>query len=98
MAVFTIDQAYRIKSNRSLLRQPVAALANSSEDGVESLEVCCECSAQHCNATLLVLRSDYERLVPEHRQVLVALGHEMDSPVHVILRAEAYEIVELWHP
>lgn len=102
MAVFTVDQAYRIKSNRSLLSQPVTAPADaapvSSEDGVESLEIHCECSAQHCTATLVVLRSDYEPLRPEHRQLLVAVGHELDSPVHISLRTETYELVEPWRP
>jgi len=91
MSVFTVDQAYRIKSNRSLLTETVPAPAGS-------LEVHCECSAQHCTATVVVLRSDYERLRPEHRQLLVALGHETDSPVNVIRRAETYELVEAWRP
>lgn len=97
---FTVDQAYRIKSNRLLLRQPVAALADaaavSSEDGGKSLEVSCECSADHCTARLVVPRSAYERLRPERRQLLVAVDHEMDSPVHVTLRTGTYELVEPW--
>ena len=102
MAVFTVDQAYRIKSNRLLLSRSVAAPAHaapvSREDGAESLEIHCECSAEHCSATLVVLRSDYERLRPERRQLLVALGHELDSPIHVSLRTETYELVEPWMP
>jgi hypothetical protein len=94
--VFTVDQAYRIKSNRSLLTERVHA--RPRDDGSGLLEIHCECSAQHCTATLVVLRSDYERLRPEHRQLLVALGHEMDSPVNVIGRAETYELVEAWRP
>ncbi len=83
--VFTVDQAYRIKTNRALLTRPAAD---------EWLEMSCECSAQHCSATLVVLRSDYERLRPEHRQLLVAVGHELDSPLRVTLRTETYEAVE----
>jgi hypothetical protein len=97
--VFTVDQAYRIKSNRALLTRPVAAIVGatsvSSDGGGEWLEVDCECSAQHCGATLVVLRGDYERLRPERRELLVAVDHELDSPVRVILRTDAYELVEL---
>ena len=82
--VFAVDQAYRIKSNRALLTQPVA----------EWLEMDCECSAEHCGATLVVLRGDYERLRPERRELLVAVDHELESPVHVILRTDAYEVEE----
>jgi hypothetical protein len=100
--VFTVDQAYRINRNRQLLRQPVAAVAGGavapSEDGIEALEIYCECSAEHCVATLLVLRRDYERLRPEQRQLLVAVDHELDSPVHVTLRTATYEILDPWRP
>ena len=100
--MFTVDQAYRINSNRRLLRQPVAALAGgapaSREERVDSLEIHCECSAEHCAATLLVPRRDYEQLRPEHRQLLVAVGHEMDSPVYVTMRTDTYEILEPWRP
>ena len=95
--VFTVDQAYRIKSNRALLRRPVAAVigvTSVSSDG-EWLEMGCECSAQHCGATLVVPRGDYEQLRPERRELLVAVDHELDTPVRVILRTDAYELVEL---
>ncbi len=96
--VFTVDQAYRIKTNRALLTRPAAVGAGhdsvSSNAGDDWLEMNCECSAQHCSATLVVLRSDYERLRPEHRQLLVAVGHELDSPLRVTLRTETYEAVE----
>jgi hypothetical protein len=96
--VFTVDQAYRITNNRSLLVQPITALVDalsvSSNDGGETLEIYCECSADHCTATLVVRRSDYERLRPERRQLLVAVDHEMDAPVYVRLRTETYELVE----
>src|SRR4051812_24681181 len=102
MAVFTVDQAYRIKRNRLLLARSVAAPVHASPvadaNGAESLEIHCECSAAHCTATLVVLRSDYERLRPERRQLLVALGHELDSPIQVNLRTETYELVEPWPP
>jgi hypothetical protein len=98
--VFTVDQAYRITNNRSRLTQPTTTLAHAPsitiEDGDESLEVYCECSADTCTATLVVRRSDYERLRPELRQLLVAAGHEMDAPVYVTLRTETYELVEPW--
>ena len=98
--IFTVDQAYRITNNRSLLTQPPTTLADAPsitiEDGGESLEIYCECSADTCTATLVVRRSDYEWLRPELRQLLVAAGHELDSPVHVRRRTEAYEIVEAW--
>ena len=96
--VFTVDQAYRITNNRSLLMQPITAVANAPsitiEDGGETLEIYCECSADTCTATLVVRRSDYERLRPERRQLLVAVGHETDAPVYVRLRTETYELVE----
>lgn len=102
MLVFTVDQAYRINRNRQLLRQPVTAVVGgapaSSGDEVEALEVYCECSAEHCAATLLVLRRDYEHLKPEHRQLLVAVDHELDSPVHVMLRTDTYEILSPRRP
>jgi hypothetical protein len=103
VAVFTVDQAYRIKSNRSLLNQPGPALAGSanipSDTGAERLEVLCECSAPHCNATLAVLRSDYARLRPERRQLAVAVGHELEFwPIRVTLKSETYELVEPWQP
>jgi hypothetical protein len=95
--VFTVDQAYRITNNRSLL-QPITALADarsgSRNASGETLEIYCECSADTCTATLVVRRSDYERLRPERRQLLVALGHETDAPVYVRLRTETYELVE----
>jgi hypothetical protein len=98
--VFTVDQAYRITNNRLRLTRPIATLADapsvSREDSGESLEIYCECSADHCTATLVVRRSDYERLRPEHRQLLVAAGHEMDTPVCVTRRTETYELVEPW--
>jgi hypothetical protein len=98
--VFTVDQAYRITSNRLLLTQPIAAVADapsvSREDRSNSLEIYCECSADHCTATVVVRRGDYERLRPEHRQLLVAVGHEVDTPVNVIRRTETYELVEPW--
>ncbi len=96
--VFTADQAYRIRNNRSHLTRPITTLAEapsvSSEAAGESLEVYCECSADTCTATLVVRRSDYEPLRPELRQLLVAVDHELDSPVHVRRRTNAYEIVE----
>jgi hypothetical protein len=103
VAVFTVDQAYRIKSNRSLLTQPALTLAGSaavpSDTEAERIEVLCECSAPHCNATLAVLRSDYARLRPERRQLAVAVGHELESwPVRVTLNTETYELVEPWQP
>ena len=98
--IFSVDQAYRITNNRSRLTQPVTALADAPsitiEDGGEPLEIYCECSADHCTAILVVRRSDYERLRPEHRQLLVAVGHEMDTPVCVTRRTETYELVEPW--
>lgn len=98
--VFSGGQAYRIKRNRLLLRQPVSAIAVAGpgwgEDGVELLDVNCECSADDCDAKLMVPRSDFEQLMPEQRQLLIAIGHELDSPVHVSRRTEVYEIVELW--
>ena len=100
--MFTVDQAYRINKNRALLVRPIAALAGgapvSSEDGVEVLQISCECSADHCTGTLVVRRDDYEWLKPERRQLLVAAGHETDTPVQVMLRTETYEIVEPWGP
>ena len=102
MAVLTVDQAYRIKSNRALLTQPVAALAGApvaSEEDAQQLEVNCECAAQHCNVTLVVPRSDYERLRPERRQFVVAVDHELDfAPVRIFQRTEKYEFVEPWQP
>ncbi|MGZ4395112.1 MAG: hypothetical protein ACXVZ2_07105 [Gaiellaceae bacterium] len=102
MAVFTVDQAYRIKSNRALLVQSIAAVAASasvSSDGNDVwLEMHCECSAEHCNGTVLILRDDYEKLSPKLHQRLVAIDHELDSPVRVILRSDAYEVVEPWRP
>ena len=99
VAVFTVDQAYRIKSNRALLAQSIAESASASSDGNDVwLEMHCECSAEHCNGTLLVLRDDYERLSPKPLQRLVAIEHESDSPVRVILRSDAYEVVESWRP
>jgi hypothetical protein len=101
MAVFTVDQAYRIKSNRALLAQSVAAVAGNaaaSGDGGDELEMHCECSAEHCSGTLVVLREDYERLRPKHHQRLVAVDHELDSPVRIIVRTDAYEVVEPWRP
>lgn len=95
--VFTVNQACRITNNRSLLMQPIAALADAgsvSSNDSETLEIYCECSADHCTATLVVRRSDYERLRPERRQLLVAVGHETDAPVYVRLRTETYELVE----
>ncbi len=96
--VFTVDQAYRITNNRSLLTQPATTPADAPslpiENGSESLEIYCECSADTCTATLVVRRSDYKRLRPERRQLLVAIGHEMDAPVYVRLRTETYELVE----
>ena len=102
MAVLTVDQAYRIKSNRALLAEPVAALAGApvtSEGDGQQLELNCECSAQHCSVTLSVPRGDYERLRPERRQFVVAVDHELDfAPVRIILRTETYEFVEPWRP
>ncbi len=90
-------------SNRALLAQSTAAVAASasvSGDGRNDvwLEMHCECSAEHCNGTLLVLRDDYEKLSPNLHPRLVALDHELDSPVRVILRSDAYEVVESWRP
>ena len=101
VAVFSVDQAYRIKGNRSHLTQPVVALAGSSplsgNDDAESIELLCECSAPHCTATVVVLRSDYERLGPERRQLVVSVGHELDfAPVRVTQHTETYELVEPW--
>ena len=45
----------------------------------------------------MVPRGEYEQLMPEQRQLLVAIGHELDAPVHVTRRTEAYEIVEPWN-
>jgi hypothetical protein len=100
--MFTVDQAYRINRNRSLSLQPLAeptgaARLRDEYDG-ELLEMHCECSAEHCTATVVVPRGDYERLQPKQRQLLVAAGHELDSPVQVTLRTETYEIVEPWRP
>ena len=100
--VFTVDQAYRINRNRLLLRQPVAAVAGSTpvpdEVGLETLEILCECSAQHCNESLVIERGAYKRLNPERMQLVVAIGHEMDSPVHVTSRTTTYEVLEPWRP
>ena len=94
--MFSVGQAYRIKRNRLLLRRPVTAVAAPAwgKESVEWLDVHCECSADHCDAKLVVPRDDYEQLIPEQRQLLVAAGHELDSPVDVRRRTEAYEIVE----
>ena len=55
--VFTVDPPYRITNNRSLFAQPITALpdarSGSSNDGRETLEIFCECSADHCTATEL---------------------------------------------
>lgn len=103
VAVFTADQAYRIKRNRSLLTQPAAAFAGSalvpSHTGAGRIEVLCECSAPHCSETFAVLRSDYARLKPERRQLAVAVGHELESwPVRVTLNTNTYELVEPRQP
>ena len=89
--VFTVDQAYRITSNRLSLRTPSTTSVASAP-----IEVYCECSADHCTAVIVVPRGDYERLRPDRRQLLVAVGHEIDSPVQVTLRAKTYELVEPW--
>jgi len=70
----------------------------SGADGIDVLEINCECSAEHCTATLMVRRGEYEPLRPEQRQLLVAAGHEIDSPVQVTRRTETYEIIEPWWP
>ncbi len=44
----------------------------------------------------MVPRDEYEQLMPEQRQLLVAIGHELDAPVQVSRRTESYEIVEPW--
>ena len=103
MAVSTVDQAYRIERNRALLTQPVAAIAgapvSSEDDASQQIEINCECSAQHCNATLVIPRSDYEHLRPERRQFAVAVDHEVNfAPIRIILRTETYELVEPWRP
>jgi len=93
---FTVDQAYRINANRRRLRPPADgpadATPSASEDRATLIEIHCECPAQHCIAELVVLRRDYERLRPEHRQLLVPVGHELDTPLHVCLRTETYEL------
>ena len=103
MAVVTVDQKYRIKGNRSLLTEPIPALAGSapvsSNTGTELIEILCECSDPHCNAILRIPRSDYARLRPERRQLAVAVGHEVEfSPVRVTRNTEKYELVEPWRP
>ena len=98
--MFSGGQAYRIKRNRSLLRHPVAAVTVAGpawrEESVALLDVHCECSADDCDAMIMVPRGEYEQLMPEQRQLLVAIDHEVDTPVRVSRRTESYEIVEPW--
>ena len=100
--MFTVDQAYRINRNRMLLLRSTLATGDASAahgiEGIDVLEINCECSAEHCTATLMVRRGEYEPLRPGRRQLLVAAGHEIDSPVQVTRRTETYEIVEPWWP
>ena len=48
MATITVDQKYRIKGNRSLLKRPISAYADaasvSNGNGTEQIEILCECS------------------------------------------------------
>ncbi len=103
VATITVDQKYRIKGNRSLLKRPISAYADaasvSNGNGTEQIEILCECSDPLCNVTLTVLRNEYAQLRPERRQHAVATGHEVEfAPVRVTLRTEAYEFVEPWRP
>ncbi len=103
MSVFSVDQAYRLKANHALVakaRAPMLALGpgpvNGTLDARSTLDIACECSAQDCSARVRIRLSDYEAERRGLRRLVIAPGHELDSPVHLVARTDAYEIVEPW--